>query len=84
MIAITNSAYLAFYLYLLLVFVQWSVATFSKAKQANAIPGKIDDNLSHHSFVFRAHRTYQNTLENSVLFVGSENFSYGAVLRYCY
>ena len=76
MIAVTNSAYLGFYLYLLMVLVQWAVATFSKAKQPNAIPGKIDENLSHDSFVFRSHRTFQNTLENSALFVGTVLFAF--------
>ena len=71
MIELAYSAYLAFYLYLVMVLVQWAVATFAKAKQPNAIPGKIDENLSHDSFVFRSHRTYQNTLENSTLFVGT-------------
>jgi len=71
MSAVTNSAYLGFYLYLVMVLVQWAVATFSKAKQPNAIPGKIDENLSHDSFIFRAHRTYHNTLENSTLFVST-------------
>jgi uncharacterized MAPEG superfamily protein len=65
------SAYLAFYLYLIMVLIQWAVATASKAKQPNATPGKLDDSLSHGSFVFRTHRTFQNTLENSLLFVGT-------------
>lgn len=68
---ITFSAYFAFFLYLLLLLVQWGVATISKAKQPNAVPGKIDDELSHDSFVFRAHRTFHNTLENSALFIGT-------------
>ena len=59
-----------------MLLVQWAVATFSKAKQPNAIPGKIDENLSHDSFVFRAHRTFQNTLENSALFVGTVLFAF--------
>ena len=71
MIDLTYSAYTAFYLYLVMLLVQWAVATFSKARQPNAIPGKIDENLSHDSFVFRAHRTFQNTIENSALFVGT-------------
>ena len=71
MIDLTYSSYTAFYLYLVMLLVQWAVATFSKAKQPNAIPGKINENLSHDSFVFRAHRTFQNTLENSALFVGT-------------
>ncbi|MEM5497647.1 MAPEG family protein [Paraglaciecola mesophila] len=76
MIDLTYSAYTAFYLYLVMLLVQWAVATFSKAKQPNAIPGKIDENLSHDSFMFRAHRTFQNTLENSALFVGTVLFAF--------
>ena len=48
----------------ILVIAQWLVATVVKASQPGAVPGKIDENLSHDSFVFRAHRTYMNTLEN--------------------
>ena len=76
MIDLTYSSYTAFYLYLVMLLVQWMVATFSKAKQPNAIPGKIDENLSHDSFVFRAHRTFQNTLENSALFIGTVLFAF--------
>lgn len=80
MFELAYSAYTAFYLYLVMVLVQWMVATFSKAKQPNAIPGKIDEDLSHDSFVFRSHRTFQNTLENSALFVGTVLFAF--VLNY--
>ncbi|WP_158768340.1 MAPEG family protein [Paraglaciecola sp. L1A13] len=80
MFDLAYSAYTAFYLYLVMLLVQWMVATFSKAKQPNAIPGKIDENLSHDSFVFRSHRTFQNTLENSALFVGTVLFAF--VLNY--
>lgn len=80
MIDLAYSVYTAFYLYLVMLLVQWMVATFSKAKQPNAIPGKIDENLSHDSFVFRAHRTFQNTLENSALFVGTVLFAF--ILNY--
>ena len=68
---IANSGYIAFYLYLVMLLIQWVVATFSKSKQPGAVPGKIDNNLSHDSFIFRAHRTFHNTLENSALFVGT-------------
>lgn len=70
------SAYFALYIYLIMVFVQWAVATFSKASQENAVPGKLDADLSHESFVFRAHRTFHNTLENSALFLGSVLFAF--------
>jgi uncharacterized MAPEG superfamily protein len=49
---------------ILLLFVQWLIATKAKTSQKGAIPGKIDENLGHESFVFRAHRTFMNTLEN--------------------
>ena len=66
-----HSVYLAFYVYLILLLLQWAFATFSKGKQPNAVPGKIDSDLSHSSFVFRAHRTFQNSLENAPLFIGT-------------
>ena len=49
---------------LLTLIVQLFVASGSKASQAGAIPGKIDENLGHSSFVFRSHRTFQNSMEN--------------------
>ncbi|VUD69354.1 hypothetical protein TDB9533_04721 [Thalassocella blandensis] len=55
---------------ILLVIVQWAIATAVKAKQKGAIPGKIDSSLSHDSFVFRAHRTFMNTLENIPAMLG--------------
>jgi uncharacterized MAPEG superfamily protein len=51
--------------------VQWFVASGSKAKQPGAIPGKIDESLGHSSFVFRAHRTYLNSLENFPAMLGT-------------
>ncbi|MDO3380670.1 MAPEG family protein [Gilvimarinus algae] len=56
---------------LVTLFVQALVAATSKAKQPGAVPGKISDSLSHDSFVFRAHRTFMNSLENMPLFLGS-------------
>ncbi|MBQ4832488.1 MAPEG family protein [Pseudoalteromonas sp. MMG010] len=67
--------YTGFYIYLIMLVTQWAVATFSKAKAPNAIPGKISDDLSHDSFIFRAHRTFHNTLENSALFVATVLFA---------
>ncbi|MDU0353190.1 MAPEG family protein [Paraglaciecola aquimarina] len=73
---VAYSAYMAFFLYLVMLFIQWLVATFSKAKEPNAVPGKISESLSHDSFIFRAHRTFHNTLENSALFVGTVLFAF--------
>lgn len=44
--------------------IQAFVGSAVKARQPGAVPGKVDPNLSHHSFVFRAHRTFMNSLEN--------------------
>jgi|SRR5690554_1034695 len=64
-------AYSWIYVALLTLLVQATVAAMSKAKQPGSVPGKIDQQLSHSSFVFRAHRTFMNSLENFPLFLGS-------------
>ncbi|MDO6568267.1 MAPEG family protein [Alteromonas sp. 1_MG-2023] len=51
------------------VLVQNIVAAVAHRKQSSYIPGKVADNLSHDSFVFRSHRTFHNSLENVVQFV---------------
>ncbi|MBT8114293.1 MAG: MAPEG family protein [Arenicella sp.] len=56
---------------ILTVLVQWVVASGAKARAPGAIPGKIDESLSHSSFVFRAHRTFMNSLENIHLLLGT-------------
>lgn len=55
----------------LLLFVQAAVATITKGSKKDAIPGKLNPNLGHESLVFRAHRTFMNTLENSPAMVTS-------------
>ncbi|ROS05358.1 putative MAPEG superfamily protein [Sinobacterium caligoides] len=50
---------------------QTLIAAFSKASQPGAVPGKIDPELSHESFVFRANRTLANSLENIPAMLGS-------------
>ena len=49
---------------ILLIMIQWFVASKTKSSQKGAVPGKIDPSLGHESFVFRANRTFMNTLEN--------------------
>ncbi|RQW61917.1 MAPEG family protein [Vibrio viridaestus] len=71
MSAVYYASFLGFAFYLLLILAQWFVATFAKGSQKGAIPGKIDEHLSHDSFVFRSYRTFMNTLENAPLFIGS-------------
>lgn len=68
---LTLSAYFAVYVYLIMLILQWGVAAVVKAKQPGAVPGKFNASLGHESFVFRAHRTFMNSLENSPLFLGA-------------
>ena len=48
----------------LTVFVQNIVAAVAHRKQSHYIPGKVSEELSHDSFVFRSHRTFHNSIEN--------------------
>ncbi|CAB0150616.1 hypothetical protein PSI9734_01059 [Pseudidiomarina piscicola] len=50
---------------------QWAVAAGVKAKQPQAVPGKVPENISHESLVFRTHRTFMNTLENVPMFLAT-------------
>ncbi|WP_411360000.1 MAPEG family protein [Pseudidiomarina salilacus] len=63
--------YLGLWLILVTWLVQWAVAAAVKAKQPNAVPGKVPENISHESLVFRTHRTFMNTLENVPMFLAS-------------
>jgi uncharacterized MAPEG superfamily protein len=56
---------------ILTVVAQSLVAAKSKASQPGAIPGKYDESLSHYSFVFRANRTFANSLENITVMLGA-------------
>lgn len=51
--------------------VQALIASISKGSRPGAVPGKINPSLSHDSFVFRAHRTFMNSLENISAMLGS-------------
>ena len=53
------------------VLVQSLVAALVKAAQPGAVPGKIDETLSHASFVFRSSRTVANSLENLPVMLGA-------------
>ena len=60
---------------LLMVFTvicQSLIATGAHRRQKKYVPGVVDENLGHASFVFRSHRTFQNSLENAplMLFTG--------------
>ncbi len=64
-------ALMALWVILVTLLVQGLVAGFTKARQPGAVPGKIDDSLSHESFVFRSHRAFMNSLENIPLLLGT-------------
>ena len=51
--------------------VQALVASMTKAKQPGAVPGKMEASLGHESFVFRAQRTWMNSLENMSAMLGT-------------
>lgn len=53
------------------VLIQGIIAASKKASQAGAIPGKMDESLSHSSFVFRSNRTFMNSLENFTAIIAS-------------
>lgn len=48
----------------LTVFTQNIIAAIAHRKQGSYVPGKVSEELSHDSFVFRSHRTFHNSLEN--------------------
>lgn len=53
---------------LLMVFtmlLQSLIATGAHRKQVQYVPGVVSETLGHESFVFRSHRTFQNSLENT-------------------
>ncbi|MEH6635940.1 MAG: MAPEG family protein [Halioglobus sp.] len=50
---------------------QTIIATAAHRKQSVYVPGQVDTDLGHNSFVFRSHRTFQNTLENMPLMLGT-------------
>lgn len=52
-------------------FFQWFVASGARARAPHLIPGKFDESLGHDSFVFRAHRTFMNSIENVPALIGT-------------
>jgi uncharacterized MAPEG superfamily protein len=50
---------------------QLLIASVTKAKQPGAIPGKMDPDLGHASFVFRSNRTFMNSVENAPAMLGT-------------
>lgn len=51
--------------------VQSLIAAMVKARQPGAIPGKMNPELSHESFVYRSNRCLANSLENATMMLGT-------------
>lgn len=66
-----GTAFWGIFVILLTWMVQWFIATGSKARKTDAVPGKIDESLGHESFTFRAHRTFMNSIENVPMMLGT-------------
>jgi len=66
-----TASFIALLFICLMLAVQMLIAGSSKARLPGAIPGKLDPDLGHKSFVYRAHRTFQNSLENMPLLLGA-------------
>lgn len=58
-------------LILVTVMAQGFIAAIAHRKQKHYIPGILNEKLGHESFVFRSYRTFQNSLENISLMMGS-------------
>ncbi|HCH25041.1 MAG TPA: hypothetical protein DE179_12175 [Oceanospirillaceae bacterium] len=66
-----TSALLGVWVILLTVFIQGMVASVAHRRQSSYVPGIVDQQLSHESFVFRSHRTFMNSQENLLLMLGT-------------
>lgn len=66
-----TSALLGVWVILLTVFIQGMVASVAHRRQSRYVPGIVDHQLSHESFVFRSHRTFMNSHENLLLMLGT-------------
>lgn len=59
------------FLILATLIVQSLIAATVKARQPGAVPGKMNPELSHESFVFRSNRCLANSLENGLIMLGT-------------
>ncbi|MBY5991987.1 MAPEG family protein [Ferrimonas balearica] len=64
-------AFAGVWLALLTMLLQHLIAIGAHRKQAQYVPGVVDAQLGHDSFVFRSHRTYQNSLANTPLMLAT-------------
>ena len=58
------TSFWAIWLMVFTMIAQSLIATGAHRKQTEYVPGVVDEKLGHESFVFRSHRTFQNSLEN--------------------
>jgi glutathione S-transferase len=61
------TSFWALWLIIFTMIAQSLIATGAHRKQTQYVPGVVDEKLGHDSFVFRSHRTFQNSLENTPL-----------------
>lgn len=66
-----NTALLGIFVIVATLVAQMIVAAMSKATQPGAVPGKMDADISHDSFVFRSNRTFGNSVENAPAALGA-------------
>lgn len=66
-----HASFWGLWLIICTVMAQGMVAAIAHRRQARYVPGVIDSSLGHDSFVFRSHRTFQNSLENLPLMFAS-------------
>jgi len=66
-----HSALLGLLVVLATVAAQAVIAAFVKAKQPGAVPGLEPEQKDHSNFVFRAQRTFMNSLENLPVLLGA-------------
>lgn len=59
------------WLMLFTMFAQHLIAMRAHRQQAQYVPGIVDEKLSHESFVFRSHRTFLNSLENTLMMLAT-------------
>ena len=55
---------------IVMISIQAQIATFAHRRQKKMIPGIMDPNLGHESFIFRSDRTFRNSLDNIIPLFG--------------
>lgn len=66
-----QSALAAIWVICVVWWIQWLVATASRARRADHVPGVLPEVWNHQVFAFRAHRTFMNSMENLPLLLAT-------------